>query len=762
MSLLGQVTGREGAQTPVAEELIATKLAPPSVRTGYIPRQRLIDALAAGSDLRLTLVTAPTGYGKTMLVAAWCAEVAAREQRVISWLSLAATEDDPALLTRYLISALRRAGAAIGERAERMLQVPGASPTAGMRSLVNDLAAVETQVTLVLDDYHVVSEPACHALVQFLLDHAPSSLHLIVCTGADPPIALGSLRAVGQLAEVRATDLRFTDREAAALLVESEGLNLDAQAVESLAARTEGWAAGLYLAALWLRGRGGPGADVERFAGDNRHVVDYLSEVVLDQLGDETREFLLSTSIVDRLCSSLCEAIINMPVAGVLEEIERSNVLLVPLDDTRTWYRYHHLFAEMLRSELGRRHPDRVAVLHRRASAWYRDRGLISDAIEHATSAGDHDDAANLISEYWLEIGRWGQEATLRRWLQAFEPDELQRHPELGVIRAFLTGVSGGSELEFRRWLELAERGIAHAEQNRSPGVDAVALRTRVQQVGSAFGYRNIRTAAATAARTARVESEGDGPLRVVTLANLAFLLYLSGDPARARNVLSEAIRDPLAQRRPYGFVIALTTSALIALDGGDVQNGEHAAARALEFAAAAGLADNQVSALAHVAVGRALSAAGRPNIARIEIERGVRLLLGGVMPAQQIYALLWAAPAAHAAGDLPSALAFTEQAEELLASFDDAGTLTTLLHDVQRRLSLARRRRHEPNSAALTEAELAVLRALRSPQSQRAIAQELSISINTVKTHTSAIYRKLAVGSRDEAITRATELGLL
>jgi len=762
MSLPGHVTEREGGPTPVAEELIATKLAPPAVRPGYIPRQRLMEALAAGSGRRLTLINAPTGYGKTMLVAAWCAEVAARERRVVAWLSLAVTEDDPALLTRYLIGALRRAGGAIGERAEAMLQVPGASPTAWMPSLVNDLAVVHAQITLVLDDYHAVTEPACHALVQFLLDHAPASLHLIVCTRADPPIALGSLRAIGQLAEVRTKDLRFTDGEAAALLVETEGLRLDEQAVESLAARTEGWAAGLYLAALWLRGRGGPEADVERFAGDNRHVVDYLSEAVLNQLSDEVREFLLGTSIVDRLCSSLCEAITQTPAGGVLEEIERSNVFLVPLDDTRTWYRYHHLFAQMLRSELARRHPDLVAVLHRRASAWYRDRGLISDAIEHATSAGDYADAAELISTHWLEVGRWGQEATLRRWLQAFEPDELRRHPELGVIGAFLTGVSGDCEIDFRRWLELAESGIAHAERNGSPDVDAAVLRTRVEQVRSAFGYRNIRAAVATAARTARAESEGDGVLRVVVLANLAFLLYLSGDPARARHVLSEALRDPLAQRRPYGFIIALTTSALIALDEGDADNGQHAAGRALDFAAAAGLADNQVSALAHVALGRALSAAGRSDSARTEIEHGVRLLRGGVMPAQQIYALLWAAPAAHATGDLPRALALTQEAEELLASFDDAGTLTALLQDVQRRLSLARRRRHQPNSAALTESELAVLRALQSPKSQRAIARELSISINTVKTHTSAIYRKLAVGSRDDAVTRATELGLL
>jgi LuxR family maltose regulon positive regulatory protein len=755
------VTEARGAPQQVVDELLATKLVPPSVRAGYVPRARLMDALNAGSELRLTLVGAPTGYGKTMLLAAWCAELSERSRRV-AWLSLAPTENDPALLMRYLIGALRPAGEGVGQQAELMLQIPGASPNAWMRSLVNDLAASGAEITLVLDDYEVLSEPACHGMVQFLLDHAPVSLRMIIGARVDPPIALGSLRAAGQLAELRATDLRFSASEAEQLLVEREGVRLDGDAVASLAARTEGWAAGLYLAALWLRGRGGPETEVEHFAGDNRHLVDYLSEVVLDQLSDELRDFLLSTSIVDRLCTSLCESITARPAAGLLEDVERSNLFVVPLDDTRTWYRYHHLFAQMLRSELSRRHPELVELLHRRASAWYRDRGLVSEAIEHATAAGDFADAAALISEHWLETGRWGQEATVRRWLDGFEPGELQRHPELGLVGAFLTAVAGGAETEFRRWLELAERGLTLPVSASAPVAGTASLPAGVNLLRSAFGYRDIRAAAATAARTARVESETHGVLRVAALANLAFLLYLAGDPVKARAALSEAIRDPQAQRRPYGYISALTTAALIALDDGDAENGERTAARALEFATAAGLAENQVSGLVHVALGRALFVAGRPDSARAELELALQLLRGGLLPANQIYALLWAAPVTQATGDLPAALALVEEAETLLASFEDGGILTARLHDVQRRLSLARRRRREPDSSALTEAELAVLRLLRSPRSQREIADELSISINTVKTHTSAVYRKLAVSTRDQALARAAELNLL
>jgi LuxR family maltose regulon positive regulatory protein len=278
----------------------------------------------------------------------------------------------------------------------------------------------------------------------------------------------------------------------------------------------------------------------------------------------------------------------------------------------------------------------------------------------------------------------------------------------------------------------------------------------------SAFGYRSVRAATATAARTVRVESEADGVFRVSALANLAFLLYASGDQARARHAVSEAMRDPRAERRPYGFIIALTTSALIALDEGDTDQGERAAQRALEYAARSGLAENQVSGLAHVAVGRSLAIARRLKPAAEQMQRGLELLRGGTVPAWHAYALLCAAPVLQACGDHAGALRLLDEAEQLLASFEDAGKLTALLEDVQRRISLARPRRRAADATALTEAEFEVLRQLRSPRSQRAIADELSVSINTVKTHTSSIYRKLGVSSRDDAVTQAIDLGLI
>lgn len=532
-----------GDAASVVGDLVAAKLVAPRVRAGFVARPRLIEALDAGSGVGVTLVGAPTGYGKTLLVAAWCADLVERGAQPAAWLSLAATENDPGLLMRYLIGALRHAGVAVGERASLMVQVPGANPFAWMHSVLNDLAALRQAPTLVLDDYHVITEPVCHELMQLLLDHGTGFLRVIFCTQANPPFALGSLRAAGQLAEIRVDDLRFRPHEAAQLLLSgSQGLQLDHDTVATLAARTEGWAAGLYLAALWLRGRSGQQAEAQRFGGDNRDVVDYLSEAVLQRLDDTTREFLLKTSIVDRLCTSLCEALIERPATGALQQIERSNLFVVPLDDSRQWYRYHHLFGRMLRSELMRQCPERAGDLHRRASAWYRRCGLISEAIEHARQAGDCDAVAEMICEHWLAIGRRGQLATLRGWLDAFDREQLQRHPELGVVGGMVTGLSGGSELEFRGWLDLAEDGLTR-EDSDTVFAGTASLLSGVNMLRSSFDHRDITAATIAAAQAARIETEAHGELRVGALGNLGFLLYLSGEPSAARDAASEALR---------------------------------------------------------------------------------------------------------------------------------------------------------------------------------------------------------------------------
>jgi LuxR family transcriptional regulator, maltose regulon positive regulatory protein len=529
-----------------------------------------------------------------------------------------------------------------------------------------------------------------------------------------------------------------------------------------LTARTEGWPAGLYLAALWLRGRGDQQADAQRFGGDNRHVVDYLSEAVLARLDDATRDFLLATSIVDRLCTSLCEAILQRPATGVLEHVERSNLFVVALDDNRHWYRYHHLFGRMLRSELTRRYPDRVAVLHRRASAWYRASGLITEAIEHSRHAGDCDVVAQLICEHWLQIGRRGQLATLRGWLAGFDREQLARHPELGVVGGIVTGLSGGSELDFRGWLDVAEEGLRRADGDGAVFAGTTTLLAGVNMLRCTFDHRDIAAATIAAANAARMETEAHGELRVAALANLGFLLYLCGDPSGARDAVSEALRDPQAQLRPYGYISALTTAALIAIDDGDITNAQSTARRALTYAAAVGLSDNLVSGLAHVALGRALMATRQLQAADTQMRTAIGLMRGGVTPSRHVYALLWAAKLARARDDLSTARRLTDEAEDLLSAFEDAGTLSGLLRDVRHETARARQRRRDPDPGALTEAELAVLRLLRGPDSQRAIAQALSVSMNTVKTHRASIYRKLDVGCRQDAVARAVEHGLI
>jgi LuxR family maltose regulon positive regulatory protein len=735
---------------------------PPAVPEGYVPRPRLLNALEPGATSRLTLVDAPTGYGKTMLMAAWCADRTSRGAGACAWVALTPAENEPDGLVRSLSTALRRAGAPIQDRVDTALRIPGGSPQAWLDSLCADLTDARVPITVVFDDLHVLTEPACHNLLQSLIDQAPASLNTIICTRAEPPLRLRALRDAGQLVEIRAGDLRFHDDEAEALLVDGEGLGLDRAMVSSLNARTEGWAAGLYLAALWLRGQRDPRADVERFAGDNRHVVDYLSEAVLANLSEDVQWFLLATSVTDRICVSLGDALTQTPTGEVLEQLERSNLFLVPLDESRTWYRYHHLFGQMLNSELGRRHRDLVPELHRRASAWYLDAGLISEAIHHALAGRDFDTATALTVEYWLDVGRFGQWMVVRDWLMEFDRHERRRYPELGFIGAVIIGMSGGSEEDFKPWIELAERGLSDDATGNRRVAGATTLRAGVNLMHATFGYRDIRAALTAAVRTVRMESQAHGEFLVPALAGVALLRYLSGDPQGAREAVGETLRNPQALRRPLGYILALSTGALVAIDAGDDVEGERAAQRALDYAASAGSADTPVCTLAHLALGRVLANRRQHDGAAEQMTQALGLIRGSALPAWLAYALLQSAAVSAARGDRTAAAELAAEARVLIASFGDAGILESLLDDLELQLARVRPRRNEGGPEALTQAESLVLRFLGGPLSQRAIAQELSVSLNTVKTHTSAVYRKLGVSSRTEAVAHAAANELL
>ena len=443
----------------MAGPLLETKLHVPRRRHGLVARPRLSDRL--GREVPpLVLVSAPAGFGKTTLLTEWLT-AARTDGALVAWLSLDQRDDDPTTFWTYLVSALRTAVPEVGAEALALLQSPQSSMDAVLATLLNELQTVPDELVLVLDDYHVIEAGEVHEGVAFLLDHLPSQFHLVIATRVDPPLPLARLRARGELVEVRAADLRFGPDEAATYLGDVMGLTLTAGQVAALEERTEGWIAALQLAALSMRGRDDVASFIAGFAGDDRFVVDYLVEEVLQRQPEQVRTFLLQTSVLSRLTGPLCDALTGQDGGkAMLEALDRGNLFVVPLDDRRRWYRYHHLFGEVLRARLLDEDPERVRALNVRASDWYERDGDRSAAIDHALAGEDFERAAELVERAMPAMNQARQEATLRRWFQAL-PDELFGvRPVLavGYVGALMsTGDVRGVEPRLRdaeRWLD--------------------------------------------------------------------------------------------------------------------------------------------------------------------------------------------------------------------------------------------------------------------------------------------------------------------
>jgi LuxR family transcriptional regulator, maltose regulon positive regulatory protein len=418
----------------VVDALVQTKLHLPRPRRALVPRPRLSDALHRGRDSALILVSAPAGFGKTTLLAAAIRErtTEGRHGTSVAWVSLDTRDGDAARFWTYALQALDVASP--GCAAAALSQLEGGHDFLAdvITSLINELSVRPDDVTLVLDDYHLADTPDVADTLSFLLDHRPPQLHLIISTRADPALPLPRLRARGELLEIRASDLRFTADEAETYLNTVHDLRLSDSDVDALESRTEGWVAALQLAALSLHGHDDSASFIATFAGDDRFVVDYLVDEVLDQQPPALRRFLLDTSVLDRLSGALCDAV----TAGSggrdsLETLERRNLLLIPLDDQRRWYRYHHLFADVLRSRLLAERPEDVPELHRRASRWYEQAGHLESAVRHAFAAGDVDLAADLIEVAAPDLRRHRAEGTLRSWLAQLPPAVLAQRPVL-------------------------------------------------------------------------------------------------------------------------------------------------------------------------------------------------------------------------------------------------------------------------------------------------------------------------------------------
>ncbi len=751
---LRAVGGSPRART-VLDVPIETKLHPPAARAEWVPRRDLVSHLAS-SPAKLLLVEAPAGFGKTTLVAQWRSSPA--EQRPFGWLSLDQGDDDPARLWWQVACALRAACPGL-DCAEVLRALRGQAPDiAGtvLPMLINGLAALPDEVVLVLDDFHVIREPACLEQLASFLVHLPVTVQLVVITRASPPLPLARLRVAGGLAEIGPRELRFTGVDAAAFLRAVSGVELSKPDLAQLVDRTEGWPAGLYLAALSLRNHPARADFVRGFTGGNRFIMDFLAEEVLGQQPPEIRQFLARTSVLGRFCAPLCAAVTGMASAAeLIDGLERENLFVVPVDETRQWFRYHHLFAQVLHSELIRTEADLVPELHRRAGAWHRASGSVGEAVRHALAAGDTSGAVDLVAQHWPGYAGVGQAGTVRGWLGSNSERQIAANPLAAHCAAWAAALSGEPEA-VRRWLPVIEaapdRGML-PDGIRSMASSAALLR-------GVFGFDGLPVMRQSATVAAGLEDDPRSPWYTLARATYGFALYLSGEVEAAVRPLEQAVASEGSATQ--AGVLGYATLALVALDLGQPSRANELALAARRLAARDGVSDIPQSALAYTATGAVYAAGGRLKESRSELRRAVRIRRRppGLSPWATLEALLRLADVLLARGDSEGAAELISEADGVLSRYPDGtGWLRARLARLRRQLGLTRKA--SPDDC-LTEREEDVLRLLRGPLSLREISRELYVSPNTIKTHAQAIYRKLGVSSRHDAVRRGREIGVL
>ena len=735
--------------------LLQSKLQPPA-RRELVARPELVERLASRPPSRLTLISAPAGWGKTTLLAAWAAAEA--ERRRFAWLSLDARDGEGGRFWTYVVAALRTLEPRFGLAALELLTAPGVDmEREAMPVLINEIEALQQPFVLALDDYHLIHSPAIHGQLAYLVEHLPAVCEIAMATRVQPPLPIARMRVRGELLEIQADALRFSAAETDALLNGLLQLDLEREQVESLSRRTEGWAAGLYLAALSLRHQEDAGGFIDDFAGDDRHIVDYLATEVLAGLPGDVRDFLLHTSILERLSVPLCDAVVgDRQAARILPEIERSNLFLIALDERREWYRYHHLFADLLRRELERGGPALAPELHRRAAAWFLSRGDADGAIRHTIAAGDHARAAELVAGHWTAwLLERGDHGSIDAWLGAL-PDQLVRSDaRLCVARVFV-GHSTGRLDGLGPWLEAADRAL---EANPDPVVSV--------DVAAAHSSHAILTGDAAAAIRVATPAMEQGDRRSlwypVPFGARAHARRWSGDLEGALGDFDGYLRES-AERNQILSVISTTGSlALVHAEAGRWREAEEHTKRALDMTQHA-LSEHWMMGNVHTALALLRAARGDHEAALAAGERALELARRGAVPGDRANTMLTVASLRAAAGHDDGARELRREARELLEACADPG------REVLERLDRAERRgdRAPPPSAPVAEApelsdrELAVLRLLASELSQREIGRELYVSLNTVKTHTRNIFRKLGVSTRAAAVERARALGLL
>lgn len=595
-----------------ADPPLATKLHVPRPPVQLVRRPHLVERLQQAVERPLTLIAAPAGFGKTTLLSTWLEHASLPA----AWLSLEQDDDELTRFWSYVFTALARVHQGLGTSALSLLQASPLSPLPPIESVltvwINELATLPHEMALVLDDYHLITAPPIHRAVTYLVDHLPPQLHLVIATRADPPLPLARLRARGQLTEIRAADLRFTSEEVMVFLTQALGPHLSTEEIAALEARTEGWIAGLQLAVLSMQGRKDIPGFLEAFSGSHRYIIDYLVEEVLAQQPEPVQTFLLQTAILDRLQGSLCEAVMGVtrePGAedsgqAMLEQVEQANLFLMPLDDSRLWYRYHQLFAEALRHRLQRSQPDLVPELHRRASTWYEQHGLTREAVHHALTAADFEQAARLIEHTAELVAKRGELATLRSWLEAL-PDELLRsRVELCLWQGWLLALSGHYDTAERLLQDLEPRlrtGNTSSElpatsgAAESPRLDVshrglIEYTGRMAAIRAFIAYRRgdaLRTI--DLARQALEQLPQDQAFRGLVAWYLGIAYFESGDQVAGAASLTEARTSSLAAGNSYVAFMATYELAQMQARQGSLHQADQSYQQALELGAEQG-----------------------------------------------------------------------------------------------------------------------------------------------------------------------------
>jgi LuxR family maltose regulon positive regulatory protein len=691
------------ATTSVLDDpLLSTKLHVPRPPPQLVRRSHLNERLQQAMERQLTLIAAPAGFGKTTLLSAWLQDAPVST----AWVSLDSGDDDPTRFWSYTLAALDTVHVGLGAIGLPQLQSSQPPPLEIiLTAVINSLAALPEEVVLVFDDYHAITAHPIHTSVTFLLDHLPARLHLVIATRADPPLPLARLRAKGQLVEIRSTDLRFTREEATSFLAQTIGLEISTEDIAALETRTEGWIAGLKLAALSLQGRQDISHFIQAFTGTHRFVVDYLAQEVLARQPADVQNFLLQTAILERLCGSLCEAVTGEPEGqAMLERLEEANLFLLPLDDERRWYRYHQLLAEMLRQRLQRVQPNRVVTLHQRASAWYAHHDLIRDAVHHALAATDFAQAAHLIEHTAEVMVQRGELATLRVWLEALPAELIRSRVELCLCQGWLLALSGQyvtaelllQDLESRLHTSATSSPLTTTNGSvQKPQLDVshyglIECSGRVAAIRAFIAFRRGDAARAIDLALQALEQLPEHqPFRGLVSWYLGIAYLWSGDLAKGCASLTEARAISQAAGNSYAaFMATFELAQMQARQGGHLHQADQTYQQALELVAERGGLP--------AATGPAYVGRGELQYEWNNLDTASHFLQQGIAQCQQtgnavimLLGHIALARVKQAQGDAQGAHTLTQKIEQILRTYSLAPHNVMLLAAWHARLSL-------------------------------------------------------------------------